>query len=361
MSVNKDKNGKWYASFRYKDYDGTTRQKKKEGFATRKAAQEYERDFLNRYSGNSSITFENLCKYYLDDCSKRFKASSVRTKTSNFNKIFLPMFGKYPINEITPLMVRQLQNTLIEKYKPTSQKTIYGQFAAAMNFASKYYGLANNPCNAVPSIGTMKANKIHFFTLDDFNHFIAVIKSGRCNGRKYAMKKVSLDYYVDIFTVLFYTGMRIGELLALTVSDFDAAAGTLTINKTFDHDLHIITTPKTDTSNRTIDLTQNVRDILQYHIDTLPLIEDNARIFPHLAKSTIIQRLQRFAPAAGLPKDLVLHDFRHSHAALLIHLGVNPLYISKRLGHADVKTTLNTYGKLYPSDNADIIHKLENL
>ena len=56
-----------------------------------------------------------------------------------------------------------------------------------------------------------------------------------------------------------------------------------------------------------------------------------------------------------------IHDLRHSHASLLIEMGFSPLLIKERLGHEDIKTTLQTYSHLYPSKQEELINKLNDI
>ena len=80
----------------------------------------------------------------------------------------------------------------------------------------------------------------------------------------------------------------------------------------------------------------------------------------YFSKSTLLDKLNVAAEKAGLEK-IRLHDLRHSHASLLINLGINILAISRRLGHDDIKTTLNIYGHLYHTTNDEIAAKIESL
>ncbi len=356
MSVKRDDSGRYVAHFRYKDYTGKIKQKRKVGFATKKAALEYERDFLNRFSGNSSITFANLVDYYLDDCKNTLKASTLSTKYKVFHETLIPLFGKYPINEITPLMVRQWQNTLIQKYKPTTQKNTYSQLVAIMHFAEKYFSLVNNPCNKVPTIGSLKSTKMEFLTIEQFKQLIQAMDD---NPKVYQFHKASLKYYRLVFIMLFYTGMRTGELMALTMEDYDAENAKISITKTFSRE-HGQTSPKTATSNRVIDLPSYAKAALDDYIAHLPVRKKKTQLFNMVNRSSLLDVLTRYLEIAGLPR-IVLHDFRHSHASLLIHLGVQPLAISKRLGHADIQTTLDKYGHLYPSDNDSIIAQIDKI
>lgn len=154
--------------------------------------------------------------------------------------------------------------------------------------------------------------------------------------------------------------MREGELLALTPADIDFKNKTVRINKSFahQHGQDIIQTPKTPKSNRTINIPDSLCEILKKHISHL--YSSNQRIFFDLNKHTLSRHLKTAAAVAGV-KPIRIHDLRHSHAALLIEMGFSPLIIQERLGHEDIKTTLGTYGHLYPSKGNEVAQELNEM
>ena len=345
----KDGNGKtkYYASFYYTDYTGQRKKKKKEGFATAAAAKQFERDFIDQHNGSSDILFKNLVENYLADCAQRLKPTTVYTKKATIAAHVLPFFCDYTVAAITPLNVRQWQNEMLKKdYKPGFLRVIHAQLAAVLNFAVKYYGLKQNPATLAGSMGTLKQHhKIQFYTLDQFRQFIP------CVDPKYQI----------VFKILFYTGLRIGELLALTVKDFDAAAGTLDISKTLSNVNGIIQPPKTPKSKRIVTLPPFlIREIEDYLFYKFYEPQPGERLFYWFSFTALRKAANRAAAAAGLPA-IRIHDFRHSHASLLINLNFPPLVVSERLGHESVKTTLEIYSHLYPEQADNVAAKLDTL
>lgn len=345
----KDRNGKtkYYAAFYYSDYTGQRKKKKKEGFTTAAAAKQFEKDFTDQHSGSSDILFRNLVENYLADCRQRQKPTTLLSKTNRIDHYVLPFFSDLPVSEITPLHVRKWQNEILQKgYKPGTMRMIHASLAAVLNFAVKYYGLKQNPATLAGSIGTLKQlHKIQFYTLDQFKKFLPCVS----------------DKFRVAFKILFFTGLRIGELLALTVGDFDAAAGTLTVNKSYSSELGITQTPKTTKSNRVVTLPPFlVSDIEDYLFFKFFEPQPGERLFYWLYKSALSAESKNAATLAGLPQ-IRLHDFRHSHASLLIDLDFPPLVISERLGHESVKTTLEIYSHLYPDRAATVAEKLQAL
>lgn len=345
----KDRNGKtkYYASFYYTDYTGKRRKKKKEGFPTAAAAKQYERDFIDQHNGSSDILFKNLVENYLADCRQRQKPTTLLSKESRIKKYITPFFSGLPISEITPLHVRKWQNEILQKdFKPGTARTIHANLAAVLNYAVKYYGLKQNPATLAGSIGTLKQlHKIQFYTLAQFKTFLPHVR----------------QQYQLAFKLLFFSGLRIGELLALTIEDFNAAAGTLAVNKTYSTELKIIQTPKTTKSNRVVTLPPFlIRETTDYISSRFFEPQPGERLFFWLCKRTLAIENRNAATLASLPP-IRLHDFRHSHASLLIDLGFPPLVISERLGHESIKTTLEIYSHLYPDKAANVADKLEEI
>lgn len=164
-----------------------------------------------------------------------------------------------------------------------------------------------------------------------------------------------------MFQTLYYTGIRIGELLALTYNDIDLANGIIRINKTvnFKGGKVIFTSPKTPKSNREITIPQLLINDLSNYIEKIYGYKMTDRVFPY-TKAILYKELKKKSEQAGLKK-IRVHDFRHSHASLLIDMGINPLLISERLGHERVETTLNTYSHLYPSRADELAEKLNKI
>lgn len=344
-----DRNGRkrYYCAFYYTDYTGERKKKKKEGFESSAAAKEYEKNFIDQHNGSSCILFKNLVENYLSDCKQRQKPTTLLSKKNRIDLYLLPFFSNLPVSDITALDVRKWQNDILKKdYKPGTLRMIHATLAAVLNFAVKYYGLKQNPATLAGSIGTLKQlRKISFYTLAEFRQFLP------CVRKEYQL----------LFKVLFFSGLRIGELLALTIADFDAAAGTLTVNKTYSDILKTTGTPKTAKSNRVVTLPPFLIKEIQDYINTKFYEPGNSvRLFFWVCKRTLALENSHAATLAGLPH-IRLHDFRHSHASLLIDLDFPPLVISERLGHESVKTTLEIYSHLYPDKAASVAEKLQKI
>ena len=307
MSVTKDGDtGRWMSQIRVTDWTGKTIHKKKRGFATKKEALQWERDFINQSTGSLGMTFGDFIALYIKDMEHRLKPSTVASKKWLIDLKVTPFFKKIPLNEIKPTHVRQWQNSLTsyrdESGKPYSQtylKCINNQLTAIFNYAVKYYGLKENPCHKAGSMGKKHADEMLFWTRQEFQTFIEV------------MKDRSASYAV--FMTLYFTGIREGELLALTPADFDFEKRTVTVNKSYQrlNKQDVITTPKTPKSNRVIQMPQFLCDVLKDYLKQLYGVEPDSRMFP-ISKSYLHREMDRGCKQTGV-KRIRIHDLRHSH------------------------------------------------
>lgn len=348
MPAYKDKTtGKWYVQFWHTDYHGKKKKKMKRGFDRKSDALKWESEYKLKMAGSPDMTFASLMEHYLDDCRTRLKETTMQGKQVVADKHLLPFFGALPIADIKPRTVRSWQNELLKlDYKPSYLKKLHNQLSSVFNYGIRYYGLHENPANQAGSIGKTGVKIVNFWTVEDFERF---------------NEQASDEELKLLVTLLFWTGMRIGEALAVTLNDFDLANKTVTINKTKTrlHKRDIITAPKTEKSNRVITLPDNVVDELQRYLETLYDYHPHRQLFAIL-KTTMYYRFAKTIERAGVPK-IRIHDLRHSHASLLIEMGFPPLLISERLGHENVSTTLNVYSHLYPNKQQNVAMKLNNL
>ncbi len=344
------KRGTWYCKFNYRDIYGEVQQKKREGFKTQREAKAYEVEYINKAHASVTMTFNSLVELYMEDCQKRLKPTTLASKTSQLNNMILPYFGNMPLNTIEATTIRKWQNDLLSSennYKPTYLMTINKQLSAIFNFAVKYYKLPNNPVRLCGSIGKNKADDMMFWTTDEFNTFIEVMDDK-------LITKV-------MYNILFYTGMRVGELLALTLNDFDFDNQTININKSFTHlqGKDYILEPKTPKSKRVVTVPPFITEMLQTYVTKLYGYEPHQRLFD-ISLGMLHHEMRRGCKLTGVKK-IRIHDLRHSHASLLIELGFPPLLISERLGHENIQTTLQTYSHLYPNKHNTVADKLQEI
>ncbi|WP_195634987.1 MULTISPECIES: site-specific integrase [Blautia] len=348
MKAEKDKKtGKWLIQYRYTDWQGKRRKSTKRGFATKREAEEWLRNFLITQKADFDMKFENFWKMYYADMETRLREHTMRTKKYIVELKILPYFGNKRVNDITAADIRQWQNELIKiGYSPTYLKTINNQLSAIFNYAVRYYDLKSNPCAKAGSMGKSKAEEMDFWTGEEFRRFIDSVMNKR------------LSYMV--FMTLYWTGMRLGELLALNPKDVDLEKRTISITKSYQRlgKKDVITPPKTPKSKRVITIPEFLAADIKDYMDSLYDLQENDRLFP-ITKYYLEHEMQRGIKESGV-KRIRVHDLRHSHASMLIELGFSPLEIANRLGHEKVETTLNTYAHLYPNKQTKLAERLDS-
>jgi integrase len=343
-----EKAGSWFCKFYFTDWTGTRKQKKKEGFQTKREAQEFEREFLNKAHASCDMTFGSLVQLYMEDSKTRLKPTTYSNKEFIINTKLLPFFKDMPINTITPATIRKWQNELLSdprKYSQTYLKTVNNQASAVFNYAVKYYRLENNPCRLAGTMGKKNADEMEIWTVDEFNRFIKAVEDKPTS-------KV-------IFNLLFWTGMRSGEMLALTVEDFDFQANTVSISKNYArHNREdLILPPKTPKSKRVITLPPFLSQMVRAYSTSIYANDPSGRLFGQ-TKHYLLHEMIRGCKKSGV-KRIRIHDLRHSHASFLIEKGFSPLLIADRLGHENIETTLQTYSHLYPNKHSEVATLIE--
>lgn len=351
MAVYKDeKTSTWRAIYRYVDWTGEKKQTQKRGFKTKREAQAWEREQLNKAASDLDMSFANFVEHYTEDVKTRIKENTWATKDHIIRTKLLPYFGKLKMSNITAQQIITWQNELLnhkdengKPYSPVYLKTVHNQLSAIFNHAVRYYNLRENPCKKAGSMGKKKNREMLFWTKEEYLKFAN------------AMMDKPLSFYA--FEMLYWCGIREGELLALTPADFDFKKGTVTINKSYQrlNRQDVITTPKTEKSNRTIKMPQFLTDEIQDYLKMLYDVGDNDRMFT-VTKSYLHREMDRGAKEAGV-KRIRIHDIRHSAVSLLIDMGFSATAIADRVGHESIDITYN-YAHLFPSKQTEMAERL---
>ena len=352
MPVFKDeKRGTWYVMAWYRDWTGERKQKCKRGFPTKREAQDWERSFQMQTTADMDMTFEAFVELYTKDVRPRLKENTWLTKENIIQKKILPYFGKRKISEITTKDVIAWQNEQLayrdEKHKPYSQtylKTLHNQLSAIFNHAVRFYDLRANPASKVGNMGNEERREMLFWTKEEY--------------QKFAVEMMDKPVSFYAFEMLYWCGIREGELLALTPADFDFQNSTVRINKSYQrlHGEDVITSPKTKKSNRTIKMPQFLCEEMQDYLGMLYGVKKKDRIFT-VTKSYLHHEMDRGSKAAGV-KRIRIHDLRHSHISLLIDMGFSAVAIADRVGHESIEITYR-YAHLFPSKQSEMAKKLD--
>lgn len=357
MAVYKDlKRNSYYFRVYVTDIYGNRKQKERSGYKTKRLAQEAEIIFINSCKqDNTGMTFIELYNVYIRQKRQTLKPQSYRSIESRFRNYIVPFFKDYPINKINNRLYIEWKDFILSKgfnYKYNSN--LHRCMVSILNYAVDFYDLDKNVATKVGNFSKGNYVKnIDFWTFDEFNKFISVVND---------------NVYHALFYTLYYTGMRIGECLALTWNDFQNNC--VIINKTLAkekiNDNYIINTPKTISSNRKIQLdntTNKILSELKEYYKEFVCFSDDWFIFggyKPLSQTTVGRKKNEYCNIACVKK-IRIHDFRHSHATLLLSKGVPITVISKRLGHSDLSMTLNTYSHFVLEDEDKAVQLINSI
>ena len=330
MSIHKDNaTGKWRVVYRYTDWTGKTKQTSKRGFPTKREAQMWEHEQMLKHDAKLDMTFASFYEIYVEDKKERIRDNTWGTKNNIARTKILPYFGERKIAEIEPKDVIAWQNHLLafkrangKGYSASYLRKIHSQLSAIFNHAVDFYHLPSNPAQKAGNIAIEEYKEMLFWTKEEYLKFADV------------MMDKPVSYYA--FEMLYWCGIREGELLALTPADFDFTTHTLRINKSYQrlNREDVITPPKTFKSNRFIKMPQFICDEMQDYMGMLYGLKEDERIFT-ISKSYLHHEMNRGSKISGV-KRIRVYDLRHSHVSLLINMGFTVLAIADRMGHASI-------------------------
>ena len=224
MAAFKDKkNGSWYVQFRYTDWRGERQQKLKRGFATKKEAQAWEREFLMQKQADVNMSFESFVALYEKDVKPKLKLNTWLSKEHIIRTKILPYFKKRKLSEITARDVIDWQNEIRqhtkssgESYSPDYLKNVHTQLSCIFNHAIKYYGLQINPAAKAGNMGSEQPKEMLFWTKEEYLKFIDAMMDkpmlyyafeilywcGICPLPKVTLKMITADLILSLAMVL---------------------------------------------------------------------------------------------------------------------------------------------------------------
>ena len=299
------------------------------------------------------MSFGEFYKIYYSNISKRIKLNTLKTKEHIFEKKILPYFKDKRMCDIKATDIIHWQNAMMEletdkntNFSQDYLKTLHNQLSAIFNYAVRFYDLKKNPARQVGNMGKEEKKEMQFWTKEEYLKF------------SYAIMDKEEVYHA--FQMLYWCGIRLGELLALTRGDFDLEKSTLRINKSYQRiDRHdVITDPKTSKSNRIVQMPSFLNEEMKDYFTRLYNLEENQRIFT-ISKSMLHHEMDRGCKISGV-KRIRIHDLRHSHVSLLINMGFNAVDIANRVGHESVKITYR-YAHMFPTRDTEIAEKLNEI
>ena len=355
--VYQDKKRKtWYFRVYVEDYTGAMKQKCRSGFSTKKQAIEEEKKFLLSYDSNfKDITFQELYDIFIKQKEQTMSLNSYQTVKTRYELHILPFFKDYRLSKITNTTYIEWKSMILKtNLAYRTRNNLHVCMVNILNYAMDFYNLERNIASKVGGFSKKDfIQKINFWTYEEFTTFISYVND---------------IVYNTYFTLLYATGMRKGESLALQWTDIkeDCIDITKSLSKERINKKRIITTPKTKSSIRKIKIDKHTQECLsklkEYYSKVINFNE-NWYIFggiEPLAYTTLENHFKKYCKLANVKK-IKLHEFRHSHATLLLSKNIPISVISKRLGHSNIEMTLKVYSHLIPEDETRATDLLDTL
>lgn len=313
---------------------------------------------------NINMNFTEYLKFWLQNsCNKNLSINTYEEYELKVNKHIVPYLGNIKLDKLKPLQIQnfytlKLEQGLSERTVISFHKIIH----RALEQALKWQLISINVCNGVEK-PKVKKNKVDILNEKELKELLKIAKSTKL--------------YVPVF-IASYTGMRRGEILGLTWDNVDLKNNVIKIEKTLSSTKNgiVFTEPKTETSKRNIAISKDISQILKkvqveqlknkmrlgnlYQNNNLVCCKDNGDFINPKSFSRDFHNLLK----ANNFKIIRFHDLRHTHASLLVKLGVHPKEISNRLGHSDIQITMNIYSHIYEEtdkETAEVFSKFVNL
>ena len=301
-----EKTGTWYCQFRYTDFTGAQKQKRKRGFKTRREAQEWEREFHLQKAKSCDMTLASFVELYFNDREHHVRGTTMDTKRNIFDTKIVPLLGNRKMNEITALDIRDWQQRVKEMgeatglpYAETYLYTIHAQLTALFNYAQTFYGLQFNPCDAAGYMGSSIAGEMLIITKDQY---------------EILRKEFRNEAYLLAFDILFWTGCREGEMLALLPKDL-TDDDQLRIYKTYHRkkgqDILGPTKNSKKGGNRNVPIPHWLAEEFRTYCSKLYGLTPDDRVF-YMTCTALNKELTRCTQITYLP-DIRVHDLRHPY------------------------------------------------
>jgi len=371
---NKTKDGRQYYFKVYKkDFEGNNKQYKSKRYKKKEDAEEAERLFLMNRDNPLHKNFALVSNDYFNNLKTRRKESTYYSYKKDYDNHIFDFFKSKYIDNININDIKNWKDYIEKKNLSIGcMNKIYNVLKCIFDYAMKNYGIT---LNAVAICGRFEktddqvikdSEKIRYITYEQFKQFISVIDDPMFNV---------------FFTFLYFTGMRKGEVQALTWNDIDFQNSQIIVNKTLTiktSDLYKITNTK-NSQNRRIKMSSSLKETLIKYKNEVSKYTDfnenwfvfgNSRFLP---ETTIARKKNLYFKKAEL-NPITIHEFRHSHVSLLINEYINTsktknmkidtakffLMMSNRMGHT-VEVMQRTYMHLFPTIQDEIVDLLDNL
>lgn len=342
MAVYKDEQNKtWYVQCWYKDFSGKRKHTTKSGFKTKREAEAWERDFKSCDHSNIMTIGELIAAYKKYLHTKvglgKLRESTEYGKCNRIDTYILPYFKDTRADKVTTEDINEwllmLTKTKYVDAKGNEKRLSSGtinitrcDFSQIFEYGISNKGLTRNPVERSEHVAKYSNDTREIWTKEQFMLFRDNIK----------VPAVRL-----FFDILFLTGLRTGEASALTPADISPCKLSVVKTCTYAGKKKLIGPPKTDSSKRDVVISEGLYNAIMDYIRTVPNLKPTDRIFPY-TQTNYRHHLSGLIKKLGLPHTSQ-HCLRHAYASYLYEAGKDITVVTKQLGHANSKITLQTY------------------
>ena len=357
------KKGKVYdLMFRVVTLDGIEKQKKKSGFATKTLAKQWYMEFVTEKCElvrNNPVKKRNtqkeeplvgeLIREYMATLGNDNKYTTIYDKNNVFRLFVLPYYETKKPKDLTTQELAGWVDTIWsltnprngEYYSYKQLSKIRGHFNVFLNWLELRYGYKNNLSDVPRKKKRAAKTEMKFWEKNTFERFISVVDD---------------PTYHALFTFMFYTGRRKGELFALAPADIKPKS--IRVNKsltrkTRSDSTYEITSTKAE-KTQTIPICKKVQDEIASYKGDSPFYFGGDK---PLASTTVKRMFDGYCEKAGV-ETIRIHDLRHSFVSLLIHHGGNLMVVADLIGDT-VEQVMKTYGHLYQEDKLNILSRID--
>ena len=352
--------------FRVITFDGIEKQKRLSGYANKTLAKQAYLDFVTNKcelvksnpikrqkqaeKGKENLTIDILSKQYFLSVRNQLKDSSIYELQNSFKLMILPKYKDYQLKDLTKQELIKWQDELWSKTNPRTNEYYSYKYLCKIRMAfssfltwcaERYEYCTNHFLNIKKPKKRVSKTEMQFWTREEFEQFISVVDN---------------PTYKTLFAMLFYTGRRKGEVLALSYNDVkenEIIFNKSLTRKTLDGSFYNITSTKAEKKATTI-ICKPLKEILNTYN------KPNGEFFfgdkKPIAENTLTRAFDRYCDIAKV-KRIRLHDLRHSFVSMIISLGANVMVVADLIGDK-TEQIFETYGHLYTDDKAKIMSKI---
>ncbi len=364
----KDGQQKYRVRINYTTPTGENRQLTRIVFGANEA-KEKERELMQELKAapmpSTGKTFRSLYEEYIHQKQHTVRESTLEKEKHIIGNHILPTLGHLKLNKVNIHVLQKWKLEIEEKRLSLAmRRNIYRPLCSILNYAVKMDYIPTNPLTKLGGFRDAYEEKkeMSYYTAEEWLKYREAARSAAEAAGFYEW-----NFYV-FFSIAFYAGLRKGEIHALKWSDLEGDL--LKVRRSINQKLpggDRETPPKNRTSSRDIKLPAPLIRVLHDHRQRYAAhaegFNDEWRICggtEPLRDSSVSNRNIQYAKEAGL-KIIRIHDFRHSHASLLANEGINIQEVARRLGHAKIEITWNTYSHLYPREEDRAVNVLDKI